>query len=88
MRVDPVEVFCRVRPLADSSSENNQSSENGCIKILDEFNLLLNIPQVISTNDSKKQANNFNFIIFHYLKTSASYRSGQVKQVYVYNLKL
>lgn len=37
-RVDPVEVYCRIRPL---SSENDES----CLKILDESNLMLQIPE-------------------------------------------
>ncbi|CAF0834960.1 unnamed protein product [Brachionus calyciflorus] len=37
-RVDPVEVYCRIRPL------NNENDES-CLKILDESNLMLQIPE-------------------------------------------
>ena len=39
-RVDPVEVYCRVRPLPDGDNDEN------CLKILDECNLMLQIPEV------------------------------------------
>ena len=39
-RVDPVEVYCRVRPLTDKENDEN------CLKILDESNLMLQIPEV------------------------------------------
>jgi kinesin family member 23 len=41
VRVDPVEVFCRVRPLTDPENES-------CLKILDDYNLMLQIPQTSS----------------------------------------
>jgi len=38
-RVDPVEVYCRQRPLPDGETES-------CLKILDENSLLLQVPEV------------------------------------------
>jgi hypothetical protein len=40
-RVDPVEVFCRLRPL------NDLGNEESCVKIIDESNLMLQMPEVI-----------------------------------------
>jgi hypothetical protein len=41
MKIDPVEVFCRIRPLSDA--ENNDK----CLKVIDDNNLMLQIPEVI-----------------------------------------
>jgi hypothetical protein len=38
-RTDPVEVNCRIRPLPEDEGES-------CLKILDEQNLMLEIPEV------------------------------------------
>lgn len=37
-KVDPVEVYCRVRPL--------KSDESSCVQILDDSTLMLQIPEV------------------------------------------
>ena len=42
LKIDPVEVFCRIRPL--SENENNEK----CLKVLDENNLMLQVPEVIN----------------------------------------
>ncbi len=38
-RIDPVEVFCRIRPINDDEGES-------CLKVLDDSNLMLEIPEV------------------------------------------
>lgn len=38
-RTDPVEVYCRIRPLSDDDNDS-------CLKILDEQNLMLDVPEV------------------------------------------
>jgi hypothetical protein len=38
-RTDPVEVFCRIRPVSGDS-------EDSCLKILDDTTLMLQIPEV------------------------------------------
>lgn len=39
-RADPVEVYCRIRPLPDSVTENET-----CLRMLDESTLMLQIPE-------------------------------------------
>lgn len=40
-RIDPVEVYSRIRPMSDDDTET-------CLKILDDQNLMLEIPEVRS----------------------------------------
>jgi hypothetical protein len=38
-KVDPVEVYCRIRPLS------NDTDNEKCLKVLDDTNLMLQIPE-------------------------------------------
>ena len=47
---EKVDVYCRVRPLEvlviGSNDENKVINQQKCVKILDDYNLILNIPDV------------------------------------------
>jgi hypothetical protein len=46
-RVEPVDVYCRIRPLNNIEVNENQPQQNEkCLKILDEQTLMLQIPEV------------------------------------------
>lgn len=46
-RVEPVDVYCRIRPLNNNESNENQQPQNEkCLKVLDEQTLMLQIPEV------------------------------------------
>ena len=40
-KIDPVEVYCRIRPLS-SDFENDK-----CLKVIDDNNLMLQVPEVL-----------------------------------------
>lgn len=45
-RVEPVEVYCRIRPMLSILANTDKLDLNACcLKILDEFNLVLQIPE-------------------------------------------
>ena len=72
-RVEPVEVYCRIRPLPSllSSSDKERADFNACcLKLLDEYNLVMQIPECSSAfkNGQVKQL----FYSFHKIFSEAS----------------
>ena len=72
-RAEPVEVYCRIRPLPSlvSSSDKERVELNACcLKILDEYNLVMQIPECSSAykNGQVKQL----FYSFHRIFSEAS----------------
>ncbi len=39
-KLDPVEVYCRIKPLVDKDSRK-------CLKVLNDSNLILQVPEVV-----------------------------------------
>lgn len=50
--VEPVEVYCRIRPLPAFLSDLTPLAQTCCLKIIDDFNLVLQIPECSSAYKS------------------------------------
>ena len=79
-KADPVEVFCRVRPMNDS--------DESCLRILDDSTLMLTIPEVLISFSYSSVYLSFkqSFLLFYYYSVRLPIdRDRSNRYVYIYS---
>ena len=81
-KADPVEVFCRVRPMNDSDESTS------CLRILDDSTLMLTIPEVLISFSYSSNYLSFkhSFLLFYYYSVRLPIdRDRSNRYVYIYS---